>query len=103
MIFSSSEFNRNDIKLLVETVDNMLPGMFAMLLANICLKALFSMKNSAKVAAILGIFWIIIYWIACSITWSYGSSIMAYGYSLSWVLYLIALNFAIFYKLKNDI
>ena len=100
-MFYRGDFNINDVEKVALTLRYMLPGMIFMLISVIELRIILCFKNVEEMACLLGIFWILSYFILCAVLNGIGIKGIAMAYSITWMVYcLMGLKY-IEYKLKE--
>jgi putative peptidoglycan lipid II flippase len=80
---------------------NLTPGMVAMLMSVIVLRALFCLGDTAKGAALLGLGWVFGYFTISKPFLAYGAPGLALSYSLTWVLYFCVLTWYTITQIKR--
>lgn len=101
LLFARGAFGQNEVEDVAKTLLFMLPGMVAMLMSVISLRAIFCLEGVSKVAAMLGLSWTAGYFFVSSLLHCYGAYGLAIGYSLVWMLYLIVVLVFIHKKTKT--
>jgi len=96
MLFARGSFGLEEVEGVAETLRYMLPGMVAMLMSVIALRAMFCIDGAAKVVGILGIVWTLAYFITSMFTYRFGSPGLASGYSFVWTMHFCILVYAIY-------
>jgi putative peptidoglycan lipid II flippase len=88
-------FGDNEIRNIFANFHFMSPGMVAMLLSVVLMRALFCLNDGAKLGAIVGALWPVIYFCASFSLYKYGSLGISLGYTLTWLLIACTLFLAI--------
>jgi len=101
LLFARGAFGQNEVEDVAKTLLFMSPGIVAMLMSVISLRALFCLEGVSKVAAMLGLSWTAGYFLVSSLLHPYGASGLAIGYSLVWILYFVAVS--VFIHRKTNI
>ncbi len=96
LLFAHGVFGADEVNSVASTLQYLAPGMVAMLLSVISLRALFCLDGTKNVAVLLGLGWTLAYFIASMLTYKYGALGLAAGYSATWLLYFSILAFLIF-------
>jgi putative peptidoglycan lipid II flippase len=96
LLFYRGEFGLQQVEAVAAALRYMSFGMAAMLISNILLRVLFLFEKGELIGAILGVGWAIFYFIQSSIFYLQGSTGIAIGYSLTWLIYLSFLIFFTF-------
>lgn len=103
LLFARGEFGHDQVILLASTIKHMLPGMVAMLISIITLRALFCFHKMDRIAAILSVLWTIAYFSSSYFFYHKGAVGLATGYSLAWLAFSISINAIIFINLSKKI
>jgi putative peptidoglycan lipid II flippase len=90
-LFERGSFGPTETNVVASTLRFMLPGMVAMLLSIIALKAMFCMSSVIKTISILGCGWSVAYFFTSMFFHEWGARGLAIAYSLVWCCYLAAL------------
>lgn len=93
LMFAQGRFDTSEVSGVAKTLQNLIPGMVAMVMSAIVLKAMFCFNNMNKKAAILGLFWVTSYFLASAFFYQGGAPGIALGYSMVWIFYFIAALF----------
>lgn len=96
LLFARGMFGDEEVNSVAATLQFLAPGMGAMLLSVITLRALFCLDGTKNAAALLGLGWTLVYFIASMLTYKFGALGLAAGYSVAWLLYFSILVFLIF-------
>ncbi len=100
MLFARGSFGLDEVGIVAQTLRYMLPGMVAMLMSVITLRAMFCLDGAGKTAGLLGVSWTAAYFVASMNLYKFGAPGLATGYSLVWILQFCILGFVI-YRLTN--
>lgn len=100
LLFARGEFGYDQVILLASTLRNMLPGMVAMLISSIALRALFCFDKGDRVGALLGLAWTISYFFSSFLLYRRGAEGLAIGYSLVWILFSISVVTSVIFFLR---
>jgi len=87
LIFTRGAFGHQDAALVAAVLQYYLPGMIFMLLSVISLRVLFCFRDIEKICALLGAFWVVIYFMFSGIFLHMGAVGLACAYSLTWGIY----------------
>lgn len=99
IIYSSANITDSDRLNIVNCIRWMLPGMVAMLLSAILMKAVFCLKNIDKFCIFLGILWPLIYFSLSKLLYIHGVIGISISYSITWVIsFLVITTFLIKYE-----
>lgn len=91
ILLQRGAFGEQETILVAKTLRYMLPGMVAMLMSAIALKALFCFENTHKGIALLGVTWTLGYFLLSGELHHLGSTGFAISYSIIWIFFLIAI------------
>jgi putative peptidoglycan lipid II flippase len=97
ILFSRGKFGSEELLLVASTLKSMAPGMFFMLLSVISMRILFCFPDPYFVASLLGMMWLVVYWLLSFMFHKYGPVGIANAYSCSWLFFFIAISIAIFH------
>jgi len=96
LLIANGTFGADEVNSVATTLQILAPGMVAMLLSVIAMRAFFCLDGTKKTAAALGFGWTLVYFVLSALTHKYGALGLATGYSATWVLYICVLVFLIF-------
>lgn len=96
LLFARGEFGHEEVVIVSATLRHMIPGMVMMLMSVIGFRALFCLRNSERVAAVLGFMWTILYFLLSYLLHTQGAIGIATGYSVVWTILFIILMITIF-------
>lgn len=85
LLFARGSFGLQEVASVAQTLRYMLPGMVAMLLSVITLRALFCLDKIPKVASVLGLLWSLLYFFNSWLLLEYGAFGIAGSYSATWI------------------
>jgi len=102
LLFARGSFGIEEVSAVAQTLRYMLPGMVAMLMSVITLRATFCIDGAAKTAGIFGVGWTIAYFIFSMATYKHGAPGLASGYSVVWLLYFCILVFESFRRINKQ-
>jgi putative peptidoglycan lipid II flippase len=88
LMFARGSFGPEEVEGVAQAIRYMAPGMVAMLLSVITLRALFCLDGAARVAAALGLAWSVAYFCMAGLNYSRGAPGIAQAYSIAWIGYL---------------
>ncbi|QWD48032.1 hypothetical protein C2742_01660 [Polynucleobacter paneuropaeus] len=91
ILFMRGAFDYLAMNQVANTLRYYLPGMIFMLLSVIGLRAICSFEGYEKVLAVLGIFWVFLYFGISALFFHQGATGLAIAYSISWIVYFVAL------------
>lgn len=83
--FGRGAFDAGDVEQVTRTFVAMLPGFSAMIVAVIATRALYCLPNATWPAAVLGVSWVVVYFLASGAFHSYGASGLGAAFSISWI------------------
>jgi peptidoglycan biosynthesis protein MviN/MurJ (putative lipid II flippase) len=92
IIYSSENISDSDRLSIVNCIRWMLPGMVAMLLSSVLMKAVFCLKNIEKFCVFLGILWPFLYLALSELLYIYGVIGISISYSITWVISFLAIT-----------
>ena len=88
-------FGYNEIRNIFANFHFMSPGMVAMLLSVVLMRALFCLNHGARLGAMVGALWPALYFCASYILYKYGSIGLSFAYTLTWVFIAFILFLAV--------
>lgn len=100
IMFLRGKFGEQEVNLVSNCLNGMLPGMVAMLLSAICFRALYCLPNRNKTIATIGLLWALLYFMLSWMLYRNGVFGLALAYSATWVIILIILLILIFKSLN---
>jgi peptidoglycan biosynthesis protein MviN/MurJ (putative lipid II flippase) len=103
VFFISEKFSQSNALILAGLIKYMLPGMTAMLLANICLKALFCMDKIKTITVFIGIFWPVSYIFFINYFKNFGAFSFGISYSISWISLTTMICLYLLIRVKKEI
>lgn len=101
MLFERGAFSSNDTLALANAMSAMAPGAVAMLSVVILMRAVFCLEGTGPAAAVLGIGWCVLYFVLSGLLLELAVVGVAYSYSISWVIFMVAMLIFTLHKLKN--
>lgn len=102
LLFSYGAFGHEEVAIVASTMRHMTPGMVAMLISVISMRAIFCLRGATKIAAIMGVIWVILYFIASFYFHVDGAVGLATGYSIVWFLFALSIGWVIFNVVKKN-
>jgi len=91
LLFGHGVIGVKEINTIANTIQGMAPGMVAMLISVIALRAFFCLRGVEKTAGVLGLGWVAMYFTISMITYKHGAYGLATGYTVTWVIYFCVL------------
>lgn len=95
LLFSRGAFGPQEVARVANTLRNMTPGMVAMLMSVVAMRALFCIEGAAKSAARIGMMWTGLYFAASFFLYKNGAPGLALGYSVTWILFISIVTFVL--------
>jgi putative peptidoglycan lipid II flippase len=103
ILFQRGEFGKQETLMVSQALRYLSPGMVAMLISNIALRAVYSFEGIDKLTAFLGAFWSIGYFILSGKLYYLGLTGFAISYSIMWSIFLVLILTLNYIKIQKHL